>query len=84
MQAEIGMPPMHFSKTLLRACLLAGQWLFVLTGALALASLVSDFLRSDAAGRPAVMAGIGIGCFALAGMFGLIRRFLDARPSDGP
>ena len=50
---------MFFSKSLLSACLVAGQWLFVLTGGLAFASLLSDWLRADANGKPGLMTGIG-------------------------
>jgi hypothetical protein len=69
---------MHFSKSLLSVCLFAGQWLFLVTGGLALMSLASDWLRGDASGRPGVMAGIGVGCLALAALFLLLRRFPGA------
>jgi hypothetical protein len=69
---------MHFSRTLLRACLVAGQWLFLVTGGLALLSLVSDWLRSDAAGRTEVMLWIGILCLVLAAAFHAGGRFLSS------
>ena len=69
---------MHFSKSLLRACLAAGQWMFILTGALALLTPVSDWLRGDAAGRPGVMLWIGVLCLALAAAFHLGVRFLNS------
>ena len=69
---------MHFSKSLLRACLVAGQWLFILTGGLALASLLSDWLRGDASGRPGAMITIAVGSFALAGVFHAIGRLLKS------
>lgn len=69
---------MHFSKALFRACLVAGQWLFLLTGGLALLSIVSDWLRSDPAGRTGVMLFIGLLCLALAAAFYFAVRFLHA------
>ena len=69
---------MHFSKALFRACLVAGQWLFLLTGGLALLSIVSDWLRSDPAGRTGVMLWIGLLCLALAAAFRLGVRFLNS------
>ncbi len=65
---------MHFSKSLLRACLVAGQWLFILTGGLALLSLASDWLRSDPAGRPGVMIWIAALSLGLAGVFHFLGR----------
>ena len=70
---------MLFSKSLLSACFVAGQWLFIVTGGLALLTLLSDWLRADATGRPGLMAGIGAACLALALVFYLLRRLLDAR-----
>ena len=70
---------MHFSKALFRACLIAGQWMFVLTGALALLTILTDWLRGDAAGRPGVMLWIGLLCLALAAAFHLGARFIDPR-----
>lgn len=69
---------MHFSKALFRACLVAGQWLFLLTGALALLSIVSDWLRSDPAGRTSVMLFIGVLCLALAAAFHFGVRLLNS------
>lgn len=69
---------MHFSTALLRACLVAGQWLFLVTGALSLLSLLSDFVRGDAAGRPGVMLFIGVFCLALAAAFHFGGRFLSS------
>jgi hypothetical protein len=69
---------MHFSKALFRACLIAGQWLFLVTGGLALLSLVSDLLRGDTAGRPGVMLWIGILCLVLAAAFHAGGRFLNS------
>ena len=69
---------MHFSKSLLRACFVAGQWLFLLTGGLALLSIVSDWLRSDEAGRTGVMLLIGLLCLGLAAAFRLGVRVLNS------
>jgi hypothetical protein len=69
---------MHFSKALFRACLVAGQWLFLVTGALALLSLLSDFVLGDEAGRPGVMLFIGLLCLALAAAFRAGGRFLSS------
>jgi hypothetical protein len=69
---------MHFSKSLLSACLAAGQWLFIVTGGLALLSLVSDWLRGDTAGRSDVMLWIGVLCLTLAAAFHLGGRFLNS------
>jgi hypothetical protein len=69
---------MHFSKSLLRACLVAGKWLFTVTGGLALLSLVSDWLRSDEAGRTDVMLWIGVLCLALAAAFHFGGRFFNS------
>ena len=69
---------MHFSKSLLRACLVAGKWLFAVTGGLALLSLVSDFMRGDETGRPDVMLWIGVLCLALAAAFHFGGKFLNS------
>jgi hypothetical protein len=71
---------MHFSKILLRGCLSAGQWLFVLTAVLALASLAADWLRDDQTGRPGVLIAVVLGSLALAAVFFAVGRALN---SDG-
>jgi hypothetical protein len=71
---------MHFSKILLRGCLSAGQWLFVLTAVLALASLAADWLRGDQTGRPGVLIAVVLGSLALAAVFFAVGRALN---SDG-
>jgi hypothetical protein len=73
---------MHFSKSLLRACLFAGQWLFVLTAGLALLSLVADWLRGDATGRPGVMLWIGGFSLALAAGFYALGRLFNSEGSN--
>jgi hypothetical protein len=67
---------MHFSKNLLRACLVAGQWLFVFTAGLALASLATDWMRSDTSGRPDVLLSVALGSLVLALVFFTLGRLL--------
>jgi hypothetical protein len=72
--AEAGV---QFSRYLMNACLIAGQWLFVGTAALALLAIVADWFRGSTDGRPDVMTGIAAGCLVLALLFLAIRRWLD-------
>jgi hypothetical protein len=67
---------MQFSKNLLRACLVAGQWLFIFTAGLALLSLAADWLRSDPSGRPDVLIAVALGSLALALVFFTLGRLL--------
>jgi hypothetical protein len=69
---------MHFSKILLRSCLSAGQWLFILTGGLALVSLAADWLRGDQSGRPGVLIAVVLGSLALAVVFFALGRALNS------
>jgi len=68
---------LHFSRYLMNACLIAGQWLFVGTAALALLAIMSDWLRGATDGRPEVMVGIVVGCLLLALLFLVVRGWLD-------
>ncbi len=68
---------MHFSRYLMNACLIAGQWLFVGTAALALFAILADWMRSATDGKPMVLAGIAAGCFGLALLFYVVRGWLD-------
>ena len=68
---------MHFSRALLHACLTAGKYLFLATGALALVSIASDWIRSDASGNPRSMILIAAGCLLIALLFWAIGRKLD-------
>lgn len=72
--AEVGV---HFSRYLMNACLIAGQWLFVGTAALALISIFTNWVRGATDGRPEVMTGIAAGCLLLALLFLMVRRWLD-------
>jgi hypothetical protein len=67
----------HFSRYLMNACLIAGQWLFVGTAALALVAIMADWMRAATDGKPMVLAGIAALCLGLALLFNVIRRWLD-------
>jgi Na+-driven multidrug efflux pump len=61
----------------MNACLIAGQWLFVGTAALALFAIFADWMRSATDGKPIVLGGIAAGCLGLALLFYAIRGWLD-------
>jgi ABC-type enterobactin transport system permease subunit len=66
-----------FSRYLMNACLIAGQWLFVGTSVLALVVILADWMRGDAGGRPMVFVGIAAGCLLVALLFFVVRSWLD-------
>jgi hypothetical protein len=76
-QAQTAEVEVLFSRYLMNACLLGGQWLFVGTAGLALLAVFADWIRGATDGRPEVMIGIAVGCLLLSLLFFAVRRWLD-------